>query len=75
MTHRATHRNESICIGCLGDFRPTRSRLRRSGTSSFCSTCRVSNGEPRWAETPGAKHTDGATALALIDALGFWLDA
>ena len=74
MTHRATHRNEPICIGCLGDVRPTRS-FRRSGTSTFCSACRASNGEFRWAETSSEQHTDGATALALIDALGFWLDA
>jgi hypothetical protein len=75
MTQRATHRNEPICIGCLGDFRPARASYRRSSTSSFCTSCRVSNGEPRWAETTTAPAADGAAALALIDALGFWLDA
>lgn len=80
MTQRAPHRSETICIGCLNEYKPARTHLRARGTSKFCSSCRVSNGEPRWARTvsttPTSRSTtDVATTLALIDALGFWLDA
>lgn len=73
MTQRAAHRTETICIGCLRDYRPARTHVRR-GASRFCSNCRASNGEPKFAQRLDAT-TDATTALALIDALGFWLDA
>ena len=81
MSLRATHKSPAICLGCLRDHdapRPRHSGSRhRSGTSSFCSTCRIQAGEQRLATAgvPMQAQSNDVAALALISALGFWLDA
>lgn len=78
MSQRAAHRSETLCLGCLRELKVTQPRSsRRRGTSAFCLSCRVSSGEPRFVDAPGvaAAAADPVATLALIEALGFWLDA